>query len=181
MRTVTYGAACTLDGFIAGTHGEIDWLHFSNDVHDLMREYWKTVDVVLMGRKTWDQAVKMGAGGGDMPGVTPSMRTYVFSRTLPSIDAGGVELVRDDAAGFVRELKSAKGQGICVLGGGELARSLFEADLIDAVGVNVHPILLGGGVPLFVDPGRQTPLELIESRVIDGGCVYSIYRVQHVH
>jgi dihydrofolate reductase len=176
MRTVTYGAACTLDGFIAGSAGELDWLHGSADVNRIMRDYWKSIDTILMGRKSWDVAVKMGGGGG---GGSTKMRTYIFSRTLTSIDVKGVELVRDDAATFLRGLKGQQGKGICVMGGGDLARSLLEADLIDEVGLNVHPVLLGTGVPLFLDAGRRVPLELIESRTIDGGCVYSIYRVKH--
>lgn len=177
MRTVTYGAACTLDGFIAGTDGEIDWLRMSKDVNQIMREYWKSIDTILMGRKTWDQAVRMGGGGGG--GSSPGMRTFVFSRTLSSIDAKGVELVRDDAAGAVRDLRAGRGKGICMMGGGDLARSLFAADLIDEVGLNVHPVLLGAGIPLFTDAGRRVPLELISSRGIAGGCVYSTYRVKH--
>ena len=85
----------------------------------------------------------------------------------------GAELVRDDAADFVHDLKSEKGKGICVMGGAELARSLFEANVIDEVGMNVHPVLLGVGVPMFLDPRHRVALELIESRTIDGGCVYS--------
>ena len=174
MRTVTYGAACTLDGFIAGKDGEIDWLHMSKDVSQAMREYWKSVDTILMGRKTWDVALRMGGGAS-----SPGMRTFVFSRTLGSIDVKGVELVRDDAATFVRDLKAGPGKGICMMGGGDFARSLFAADLIDEVGMNVHPILLGAGIPLFTDAGRRVPLELISSRCIAGGCVYSTYRVKH--
>jgi dihydrofolate reductase len=174
MRTVTYGAACTLDGFIAGTNGEIDWLHMSKDVNQIMREYWKSIDTILMGRKTWDMAVKMGGGGS-----SGGMQTFVFSRTLDSVNAKGVELVRSGAAAFVRDLKAGDGKGICMMGGGDFARSLFEADLIDEVGMNVHPILLGAGIPLFTDAGRRVPLELISSRCIAGGCVYSTYRVKH--
>lgn len=174
MRTVTYGAACTLDGFIAGKDGEIDWLHFSKDVSQIMRDYWRSIDTILMGRKTWDQAVRMGGGKS-----SPGMQTFVFSRTLKSIDADGVELVRDDAANVVRDLRAGQGKGICMMGGGDLARSLFAADLIDEVGLNVHPVLLGAGIPLFTDAGRRVPLELISSRCIAGGCVYSIYRVRH--
>lgn len=180
MRTVTYGAACTLDGFIAGGAGELDWLHHSADVSQIMSDYWKSIDTILMGRKTWDQAVKMGGGGGGGGG-NSKIRTFVFSRTLQSIDAKGVDLVRDDAGAFVRRLKEGKGKEICVMGGGELARSLFEADVIDEVGLNVHPVLLGAGVPLFLDAKRRVPLELKESRMIDGGCVYSIYRVKHAN
>lgn len=174
MRKVTYGAACTLDGFIAGNNGEIDWLHHSPDVNRIMRDYWRSIDTILMGRKTWDFAVKMGGGGGGS-----KMRTYVFSRSLNAIDSENVELVRENAGDFVRRLKAGDGKGICMMGGGELAGSLLEADVIDEVGMNVHPVLLGTGVPLFVDPGHRVRLSLIESRPIDGGCVYSIYRVSH--
>jgi dihydrofolate reductase len=79
----------------------------------------------------------------------------------------------------VRELKQRPGKGICVMGGGELAQSLFEAGVIDEVGLNIHPVLLGAGVPFFRDAGRRIGLELAESRVIDGGCVLANYRVRH--
>ena len=173
MRTVTYGAACSLDGFIAPPDGSMDWLHFSHDVQQFMAEYWASIDTILMGRKTYDVAMAMGgAGGGGSSGIT----TYVFSRTLTSVGKGA-HLVTEDAGEFVRQLKEQPGKGICVMGGGELAQSLLAAGVIDEVGMNTHPILLGSGVPLFRDPGRRVSLELTESRVIDGGCVLSTYRV----
>jgi len=175
MRTVTYGAACSLDGFIAPPDGSMDWLHFSHDVQQSIANYWKTIDTMLMGRKTWEVAIANagGGGGGGSGGIT----TYVFSRTLEKV-GHGAHLVRDDAGEFVRQLKAQPGKGICVMGGGELAQSLFAAGVIDEVGMNVHPILLGSGVPFFRDPGRRISLELAESRVIDGGCVLSMYRVK---
>jgi len=173
MRIVTYGAACSLDGFIAPSDGSIDWLHFSRDVQDVMSKYWASIDTMLMGRKTWDVAVGNGsAGGGGIGGIT----TYVFSRTLTSV-GHGAHLISTDPGEFVRQLKEQPGKGICVMGGGELAQSLFAAGVIDEVGLNVHPILLGSGAPFFRDAGRRIGLELAESRVIDGGCVYSTYRV----
>jgi dihydrofolate reductase len=173
MRTVTYGAACSLDGFIAPLDGSMDWLHFSRDVQAFMKNYWASIDTMLMGRKTWEVAVGQGGGGGSMGG---GITTYIFSRTLNSVPRGA-HLVREDAGDFVRQLKEQPGKGICVMGGGELAQSLFAAGVIDEVGLNVHPILLGSGVPLFRDAGRRIALELAESRVIDGGCVLSTYRV----
>jgi dihydrofolate reductase len=173
MRIVTYGAACSLDGFIAAADGSIDWLHFSRDVQEFMTSYWASIDTMLMGRKTWEVATGQGGGGGGgMGGIT----TYVFSRTLNAV-GHGAHLVSGDAGEFVRRLKEQPGKGICVMGGGELAQSLFAAGVIDEVGFNMHPIILGSGVPLFRDPGRRIPLELAESRVIDGGCVLSTYRV----
>ena len=175
MRTVTYGAACSLDGFIAPPDGSMDWLHFSKDVQKFMTDYWKSIDTVLMGRKTWEASIAMSGGGGGGGG-SSKIATYIFSRTLESV-GHGAQLVREDAGEFVRQLKEKPGKGICVMGGGELAQSLLAAGVIDEVGMNVHPILLGSGVPLFRDAGRRIKLELGESRVIDGGCVMSTYRV----
>jgi len=175
MRTVTYGAACSLDGFIAPSDGSMDWLHFSRDVQEYMATYWASIDTMLMGRKTWEVAVGQAGGaggGGGMKGIT----TYVFSRTLDRV-GHGAQLVREDAGEFVRRLKEQPGKGICVMGGGELAQSLFAAGVIDEVGLNVHPILLGSGVPFFRDAGRRISLSLAESKVIEGGCVLSTYRV----
>ena len=172
MRRVIYGAACSLDGFIAGPNGEIDWLHFSDDVKDYMASFWKDVDTIIMGRKTYEVALAMG-GSGRMPGIKAS---YVFSRTLTSVRKGA-ELVTTDAGEFVRKLKAEDGKNICLWGGGDFARSLLEAGVVDEVGMNMHPVLLGRGVPLFLDAGRRIPLELTESRVLDGGCVLATYRI----
>jgi dihydrofolate reductase len=174
MRTVTYGAACTLDGFIAGPQGQMEWLHFSPDVHQIMGDYWKTIDTILMGRKTWDHAVAQGGGGDAGQG---TIKTYVFSRTLREIPNTGVQLIASDPGEFVADLKQKKGKGICVMGGGELARSLFQAGVIDEVGVNIHPIILGAGVPLFPEIGRPIKLRLQETRQLDGGCVLANYWV----
>lgn len=176
MRTVTYGAACSLDGFIAGADGSLDWLHFSPDVSAVMDAYWKTVDTVLMGRKTWEVSAASGNSGG---GALPSMKTYVFSRTLPRSPHPDVQLVSEDAGAFVRALKARSGKGICVMGGGDFAQSLLEAGVIDEVGLNIHPILLGSGVPLFRNSGRRIDLTLEECRTIHGGCVLATYRVGH--
>jgi dihydrofolate reductase len=175
MRSVIYGAACSLDGFIADASGAIDWLHFSPDVNEFMREFWKHVDTVLMGRKTWEVASAQG-GASPMPGI---MESYVFSRTLQRVPDPNTTVVSSDAGEFVRNLKAKGGKDICVLGGGDFGRSLLAAGVVDEVGVNIHPILLGSGVPLFLDAGRRIALDLIENRTIHGGCVLATYRVRH--
>jgi dihydrofolate reductase len=178
MRKVVYGAACSLDGFITGPDGSVDWLHWSDDVQQIMQEGWTGTDTILMGRKTWEVAAAAGSGGGagaEMAG----MHSYVFSRTLDRIDGEGVTLVKDDAGAFVRTLKKQKGGNIVILGGGDLGRSLFEADVIDTVGLNIHPVLLGEGVPLFLNAHRRLDLELTTCRPLHGGCVFLDYRVRH--
>jgi len=187
MRTITYGGAISLDGFLAGPDGSIDWLHFSKDVQDVMTNYWKDVDTILMGRKTYAVSVAQNNTTEKIlrtkPRATtePAMRTYVFSRTIPSIDAPGIELVSTNAVEFVRDLKHRPGKGICLIGGGELAQSLFIANLIDQVGLNIHPILLGAGIPVFRDTGHRMRLALTECRSIEGGCILANYTVLPVH
>jgi dihydrofolate reductase len=173
MRTVTYGAACSLDGFITARDGAIDWLKWSPDVSAIMEEYWKGVDAMLFGRKTWDFAQASGGGGGDEAsdrGAFANVQSYLFSRTIKKAPPG-VQLVSENAGEFVRDLKRKPGRGICVMSGGDFARSLFEAGVVDEVGLNIHPVLLGAGARLFQDPGIQVNLEL-------KGCVYATYRVK---
>jgi|SRR5580704_12989589 hypothetical protein len=118
MRIVTYGGAVSLDGFLAGADGSIDWLHFSKDVQDVMTKYWKDVDTILMGRKTYDFAVSSGreASTGekrtkDKARKEPAVRTYVFSRTLQSIDEPGVQLVKGGRGRIRPEPQAPTGQG----------------------------------------------------------------------
>lgn len=181
MRTVTYGGAVSLDGFLAGLDGALDWLHFSKDVQQITTDFWKDIDTVLMGRKTYAVATAMAprrkkAKRAAKPTKEPRVRTYVFSRTLDRLDDAGAVLVRD-AVPFVRDLKQQPGKNICLMGGGELAQSLLGAGLVDDVGLNIHPIVLGSGIPVFRDPGHRVTLTLVEARPIDGGCILATYKV----
>ena len=172
MRRVTFGGANSVDNYIARPDHAVDWLLWGDEVAEVTANFWKSIDTVLMGRKTYAVAVEKGQGEG-----YPGVQTYVFSRTLTETP-DGVTLVREDAAEFVHGLKEQSGKDICVMGGGELARSLFEAGLIDEVGFNIHPVLLGTGIPLFHPMSRQIDLELLECRTFKNGCVYVTYRVK---
>jgi dihydrofolate reductase len=175
MRKVTFGGANSLDNFIARPDHAVDWLKWSNEAASVTAEYWKTVDTVVMGRKTYEVAIARQTGTNPFPGVT----CYVFSRTIKPSRDDQVEIISEDAAQFVRKLKKRKGKGICVMGGGELAHSLFEAGLIDEIGLNIHPVLLSAGIPLFLPMKRQIDLELVECRPFKNGCVLVKYRVKH--
>jgi len=90
-----------------------------------------------------------------------------------------LEIISEDAAEFVRKLKVQEGKDICVMGGGLLAKSLFEANLIDEIGFNIHPVLLGSGIPLFHEMNHQIDLELIECKAFKNGTLMVSYRVKH--
>lgn len=172
MRSVIFGGANSLDNYFARKDDAVDWLIWSDEASEFMSTYWKRFDTVIMGRKTYDVAMRTG-GGASYPG----MRTVVFSRTLKKASER-VEIVSEDAAEFVRKLKKEDGKDICVMGGGLLAKSLLEADLIDEIGFNIHPVLLGSGIPVFHEMSRQIDLELIDCRQWKTGCVLVTYRVK---
>jgi len=174
MRKVTYGGAASLDLYIAGPDEALDWLRWSDEAAAITGASWKGVDTILMGRKTYEFAARSGGG----PEGASSIKTYIFSRTMAGAPEG-VELVREDAVGFVRALKAEEGGDIVVLGGGELGSALIEGGVVDEVGVNVHPLLLGGGVPLFRPLAARAELELVEARPIAKGCVFLLYRVRN--
>ena len=171
MRKVIFGGANSLDNFIARKSGDVDWVLWNKEVTAISREFWPTIDTVVMGRKTYEVAAKSGTGA------YPGVKNYVFSRTIQKSSNPQIEIVSDDATDFVRRLKQEEGKGICVIGGGVLARSLFEVDLIDEIGFNVHPVLLGSGIPLFHEMSRQINLKLLECKPLSNGCVVLRYRV----
>ena len=175
MRKVTFGVASSLDHYIARQDGAIDWLLRSEEAASVMAEFWKTVDTVVIGRKTYEPVLKSGAPFPTFPGV----KNYVLSRTLKEVSDKNVEIIREDAAEFVRKLKMEEGAGIIAMTGGLLAKSLFEAHLIDEVRVNIHPVLLGSGIPLFHEMSQQIDLELMTCQPFKNGCVLVTYRVKH--
>ena len=182
MRKVIYGGATSLDLFLAREDGAVDWLIHDAEAMKIMQEMWPRFDAMVMGRKTFTAAMANFSEedlkkAEEMKG---GMRSIVFSRTLDAGNKGGNEIVNADAAEFVLEMKREKGKDIMVMGGGELAASLFEAGVIDEVGFNVHPVLLGSGIPAFHKMSRQIDLELVECKSMKSGCVYMYYKVKRL-
>lgn len=176
MRKITFGGANSLDNYFARKDDSADWLLWSDEAMSIMTDFWKTIDAILMGRRTYEVGLKLTKRKSNP---YPGMKSYVFSRTLKKSKDKSVEFVSDDAAEFVRKLKSQKGKDICLMGGGNFAKTLFEADLIDEIGFNIHPVLLGSGIPLFYEMKKQIDLELLECKSLKNGCVLVIYRVKH--
>ncbi len=171
MRKVTFRVANSLDNYIARKDASVDWILHSDESSSSLAEFWETIDTVLWGRKTYD-LVK-----GKMPAYK-RVKNYVFSRTMKESADEGVEIINGDVVEFVRKLKAQEGKDIFVMGGGELAKSLFDEGLIDEVGMNIHPILLGSGIPLFHEMKGQINLKLLECKSLKNGCVWLSYRVK---
>jgi dihydrofolate reductase len=176
MRKVTFGGATSFDNQFARKDHSVDWLMWSDEAASMMTDYWKTIDTIVMGRKTYEVGLKMSKGKSNP---YAGIKSYVFSRTLKPGKGAGVEIVQTDAVAFVRKLKGEEGKDICVMGGGDFAKTLFEANLIDEIGFNIHPVLLGSGIPVFYEMKRQIDLELLTCKPFKNGCVAVTYRVKH--
>jgi dihydrofolate reductase len=167
MRKVRFSAAVSLDGFIAGPRGEHDWIVMDPSIN--MREFFASIDTVLLGRKTFEAALKQGQEGS-MPGIS----AIVCSRTLRAADHPGT-VICTDAAAAVSDLKRAPGKDIWLMGGGALFRSLLESRHVDSIELAVVPVLLGDGIPLIPGPYAKLGLRLTSSRTLDSGLVVANY------
>ncbi len=177
MRKVKYGVGVSLDGYIAALDGSTEWLHRATrhaKGEDFgMGDFFRSIDTVLMGRKTYEIAVQMGMGGGGYP----KMKNYVFSRTLPPGERDGVEYVSGDPAELMARIKSQPGKDIWLCGGGELASEFLKAGALDEVILGIAPVLLGAGRLTFSPGFSETEVELVECKQYRGGVVGLTYRV----
>ena len=157
-RALRYSVAVSLDGFITDAAGGVDWIPHDPEVD--FGELFARYDTMVMGRGTYQDAMKMG--GGFM-----GMKAYVCSTTLGPDDCPGATLTADGVA-TVAALKKEPGKDIWLFGGGVLFRSLLDAGLVDGVDVAIVPVLLGDGLPL-IPPGTARPsLRLVDQRTYSG-------------
>ena len=158
MRRLRYQVAASLDGYIAGPGGEVDWIVMDPDID--FAALFAQFDMAVMGRKTFLASLQQGQAGG-MGG----LRVVVFSRTLRPEEHPDVSIDTGDAVEKVRALKAKPGKDIWLFGGGELFRTLLEAGLVDTVEPAIIPVLLGGGIPMLPPAASRTRLSLTRHRL----------------
>ena len=169
MRKIILQLAVSLDGYIEDLNGDFDWCFTDQDYG--LTELLQGMDALLMGRRSWELVQSMGAAAQ-----LPPLPVYVCSNTLTGVPAPA-RLLRGDAAAEVARLKQEPGKNIWLYGGAALTTSLMNAGLVDEVSLAVHPVLLGGGRPLFSGLDRRVPLQLKESKTYETGLVSLTYAV----
>ncbi|MHA3065194.1 dihydrofolate reductase family protein [Lacticaseibacillus saniviri] len=162
-RNVILYLAESLDGFIADKDGSVNWLQKTNSSAadaDYQR-FYHSIDTVLMGRKTYQQALRLA---GNYP--YQDKDSYVFSTTLHNTDDPST-VVAGNIAEFVRKLKAQPGKDIWLVGGADIFTDLLEAQLIDKIVITIAPVLLGEGIPLVTTQLTNTPLKLETTTQLD--------------
>ncbi len=176
-RIIVY-IATSADGFIARLNGNMDWLmsrpHPPGSYG--MPAFFRSIDTILWGRKTYDESLKMGdpAGTGTFG---MKVRNYVFSRHPPKSAPPGIEFVKEPVKAFAKRLRSKPGKDIWIMGGGEMIASFLDAGEVDEFSIHVIPVFIGEGIPLIAPKRRLVPLELKSTRRFPDGVVHLNYRV----
>jgi dihydrofolate reductase len=174
----------SLDGFLAGPSGDMDWIHVDDELWDYITPVIDAADTAVYGRTTYHIMQAYWPNAANMPDATPhdihhaewtrKATKLVFSRTLPSApwDASGdATLVRDDVATVLRQLRQESGKDILVLGSASLARKLIEEGLVDDYRLTLNPVVVGAGTRLFPDMTRLQQLRLAGCRTFRSGVV----------
>jgi dihydrofolate reductase len=181
MREIILDLAVTLDGFIEGPHGEIDWCIMDEDTK--FADFLAGIDTIFYGRISYELWGNYQPGENADPftreiySLIHSKQKYVFSTSEK----------RDDKAVFIHsniresvlEIKNRPGRDIWLYGGGKLITTFINLELVDVYRLAVHPVILGSGKPLFDDIKNRMELELIEARATGSGVTLLSYRARN--
>lgn len=178
MRKVILDLAVTLDGFIEGPNGEIDWCILDDDMD--FNGFLSGIDTIFYGRVSYD------TWGNFQPDANVSetekrlwqdihvKKKYVFSSQNRQDDKA--TFISSDMVDTVAEIKQQDGKDIWLYGGASLVKTFIQSGLIDTYRLSVHPIVLGSGKPLFENLRGRIPLKLIKSNTFKSGVVQLIYQ-----
>jgi dihydrofolate reductase len=183
MRRLIYSMTVSLDGFIAGPDGAIDWSVPDEELFRFHTQHVQEIDMQICGRRLYETMVywetaeesPLAAEEVEFAQIWKALPKVVFSTTLESV-VGNTRLARDSVDEEVSRLKEQPGKDIAV-GGAGLARTCMELELIDEWRLFVSPVLLGAGTPYFPTLDERINLELVETRTFGSRVVYLRYRV----
>lgn len=177
MGKVILNLAVTLDGYIEGPNGEIDWCIMDDDMD--FGEFISSIDTIFYGRISYDAWGNYQPDENTSPEETAmwegihSKKKYVFSSRAKS-DANAT-YISTDIVKKVTDIKSQAGKDIWLYGGAGLIKTFIDSNLIDVYKMSVHPVALGKGKPLFENLKSRVDLELVETRVFKSGVVELTY------
>ena len=181
MRNIISLAHVSLDGFMAGPGGDMDFIVFDDELADHTYPLIDTVDLAVYGRVTYEMMEGYWPTAGDAPDASAHTKSHsrwyggvkkiVASRTLAAAKNPNVRVIGDDIVGALRAEKQKAGGDIMIFGSPSLTRALAAADLVDEWRLTLQPVILGGGLPLFARRDERTRLELRSSKAFGTGVI----------
>ena len=185
MRKLKLQMQQTVNGYVAGPNGELDWMtwNWTDDIKQYVTDITDSIDTILLGRKMtdgfithWDAAAK----NADDPSQEFAQKMVnahkvVFTKTLERSEWENTVLAKGDVAEEVNRLKAQDGKDIIVYGGAGFVSSLIKEKLIDELHLFVNPAAIAAGLTIFSQIGGQLNLKLNESKTFDCGIVLLNY------
>jgi dihydrofolate reductase len=171
MRKIILQLAVSLDNFIEGPNGEIDWCFTDQDYG--MKDFFERIDSLFIGRKSYELMQSMGEDA--VPGF-PKLKEYVFSNTLSEVKPDAI-IVKGNIVEEIQKIKSFPGKDIWLFGGASLISELMNANLVDEIILAIHPVLLGSGKPLFENLKESINLKHVHTTTYNSGLVMISYVV----
>lgn len=188
MRHLIFFTHTSLDGFVAGTKGEMSWIKVDEEMFDFVGTMTDQADTALYGRVTYDMMQAYWPTAGDAPNASKHDKEHsawynrvskvVLSHTLSQEGLENTTVISDDLTGNINRIKQQDGKNILIFGSPRASQSLLNAGLIDEFWLFVNPIILGQGMPLFQDISGTTQLKLIESKTFHSGVIALHYQTQ---
>lgn len=176
MRKIVGGFATSIDGFIEGLNGEIDWIIYDQEQFAELAESWKRIDAMFHGRKTYEASIKMKDQlSEEITNSFAHMKHYVFSTTLERVEDNYI-LVKGDLKTEVEKIKNEAGGEIAVFGGASLLSSLLNLDLIDELSLAICPTVLGRGRPFFTNIEKRSDWNVKETKTYKSGLISVTYQ-----
>ncbi|WP_010094688.1 dihydrofolate reductase family protein [Ornithinibacillus scapharcae] len=182
MRRIILDLAVTLDGFIEGKNGEIDWCIMDPEMD--FNAFLHQIDTIFYGRKSydmWGEYIPENDASDterEMWKLVHSKKKYVFSKTQTGTNHG-VTYIKDNIRAEVAKIKALPGKDIWLYGGASLITTFIKQGLIDEYRLSVHPVVLGEGKPLFMDISQRLNLKLVNTRAFSSGVVQLIYHTDN--
>jgi len=179
-RRIILDLAVTLDGFIEGINGEVDWCIMDSEMGFI--HFLNQIDTILYGRKSyvlWGQytpEIEHTDTEKEIWALVHSKDKYVFSRTQKGTDNKAI-FINDNILEEVNKIKNKPGKDIWLYGGASLITTFINLGLVDEFRLSVHPVILGEGKPLFNDLKQRSNLVLVNTRTFSSGVVQLIYHL----
>lgn len=181
MRNLIFFMHTSLDGFVAGPNGELDWANVDDELFDFVATMTDKADAALYGRVTYEMMQSYWPTAGEQPNASKHDKEHsawykkvtkiVLSRTISAKGLENTTVISDQLAGNINRIKEQDGKNILIFGSPRASHSLLNLGLVDEFWLFVNPILLGTGIPLFKDVTETVKLKLIESKTFACGVI----------
>ena len=187
MKKIVLSLHTTVDGFLAGPNGEMNWIRLDEELFDIVGSFTREADTAFYGRVTYEMMESYWPTAADKPNATKHDREHsawykkvnkvVLSKTIKAGEIGNTTVIGDNIAAEVARMKEGEGGNILMFGSATAAHSLMQHNLIDEYWLFINPILLGKGIPVFSDIKERVDLELIETVSLKCGVTALHYRL----